>query len=221
MNHEPRPDGGRQRYFGLYPAIVTDLEDPGSLGRVEVSLPWLGGAGDDARAWATLLSPYADAGQGLQMMPEVDSQVVVGFEAGNPRRPYVVGACWNGREAPPETPTAANDKRLIRTRSGSELVFDDAAGGAQVTLQTDQGHRVVLDAGGQTVTVAHANGATLTLQASGAIEIQANSTVEVHAASLNVHAPTANFDGIVQCTTLIASSGVVSPSYTPGAGNVW
>ncbi len=221
MIHEHRPDGGRQRYFGLYPAIVTDLEDPEALGRVELSFPWLGQAGEEARAWATLLSPYADAGQGLQMLPEVDSQVVVAFEAGNLRRPYVVGACWNGREAQPERPTAANDKRLIRTRSGSELVFDDAAGGAEVTLQTAQGHRVVLDAGGQTVTVAHANGASVTLQASGAVEIRANSTVEVHAACLNVHAATANFDGIVQCTTLIASSGVVSPAYTPGAGNVW
>jgi hypothetical protein len=45
--------------------------------------------------------------------------------------------------------------------------------------------------------------------------------VEVTAAALNVHAATAVFDGMVSCTNLIASVGVVSPSYTPGAGNVW
>jgi hypothetical protein len=57
--------------------------------------------------------------------------------------------------------------------------------------------------------------------AGGQIEIQANSTVEVTASTVNVHAPVSNFDGIINCTTLIASSGVVSPSYTPGAGNIW
>ena len=85
-------------YFGLYPALVADIVDPEHLGRVQVRFPWLGEAGQDVRAWATLLSPYADNDQGLLALPEVDSQVVVGFEAGNLRRPYVVGACWNGRE---------------------------------------------------------------------------------------------------------------------------
>ena len=37
----------------------------------------------------------------------------------------------------------------------------------------------------------------------------------------NVHAAVANFDGVINCTTLVASASVVSPSYTPGAGNVW
>src|SRR5207244_4315317 len=30
------------RYFGVYPAIVTKIVDPDSLGRVEVQFPWLG-----------------------------------------------------------------------------------------------------------------------------------------------------------------------------------
>ena len=29
------------------------------------------------------------------------------------------------------------------------------------------------------------------------------------------------FDGMINCTTLNASVGVISPSYTPGAGNIW
>ena len=217
-----RPDGGGPRYFGLYPALVTDIVDPDELGRVEVELPWLGG-GDAAevRSWATLVTPYADAGQGLQCVPEVGSQVVVGFEAGDPRRPYVVGACWNGAEAMPERPEKANDLRLIHTRAGSRLEFDDASGAAVVTLKTAGGHKLVLDEGGSSVTLEHANGSVITLDPKGRIEIRANATVEVTASALNVHAPTAVFDGMVSCKTLIASSSVVSPSYTPGAGNVW
>jgi uncharacterized protein involved in type VI secretion and phage assembly len=215
-------DGAAARHFGVYPAIVTRITDPDRLGRVEVRFPWLGTQGDaDVRAWATLCTPYADDDQGLQVMPAVDTQVVVAFEAGDLRRPYVVGACWNGREALPETPTEANDKRLIRSRAKSKLEFDDTAGAAKVTIAMESGHEVVLDDAAQQVTVAHANGAQVVIDAQGTIRITANSTIEITGATLNVHAPAANFDGLINCTTLVASAGVVSPSYTPGAGNVW
>ena len=91
-----RPDGDAPRYFGLYPAIVTDLVDPDAWAGSRCSFPWLGADGDQVRAWATLLSPYADDDQGFEVLPEVDTQVVVGFEAGYLRRPYIVGAAWNG-----------------------------------------------------------------------------------------------------------------------------
>ncbi len=222
MIHEFTPDGGRQLYFGLYPAIVTDLVDPDSLGRIEVKFPWLGTQGEtDVRAWATLISPYADNDQGFQALPEVDSQVVVAFEAGNLRRPYIVGACWNGQESLPVTPEAPNNKRVIKTRSQSVLEFDDTQGAAKITLSLQSGHKLELNDAAQTVTLTHSNGSVVTFTAAGQIEIRANATVELTAAALNVHAPVATFDGMVNCTTLTASVGVVSPMYTPGAGNIW
>src|SRR5687767_13143733 len=99
-----RPDGDARRHFGVYPAIVTDIVDPDALGRIRVKFPWLGSDGEAVRAWATLLTPYADGDQGFEMLPAVDTQVVVAFEAGNLRRPYIVGAAWNGQETLPETP---------------------------------------------------------------------------------------------------------------------
>lgn len=210
------------RHFGLYPAVVTDLVDPDRLGRIEVRLPWLGTDGDeDVRAWATLLSPYAEDDQGLQALPEVDTQVMVAFEGGDLRRPYIVGAAWNGVEAMPVTPEAANNVRVIKTRAGSMLEFDDTDGAAKVTLSLASGHSLVLDDSALEVKLTHSSGHTITLTASGAIEITANSTVDITAAALNVHAPVANFDGLINCTTVICSTGVVSPMYTPGAGNVW
>lgn len=216
----PIPDGSAPTWFGLYPALVTDLEDPDGLGRVEIELPGLGEAGADVRAWATLLSPYADDDQGLQMLPEVGSQVVVGFEAGDPRRPYIVGAAWNGREALPETPTASNDKRLIQSRAKSRLEFDDTAGAAKVTISMQSGHTVVLDDAASEVLVQHQNGSSIRIDAAGTITITANATVDVNASAVNVHAPIATFDGVVQCQTIIATT-VVGSTYTPGAGNVW
>jgi uncharacterized protein involved in type VI secretion and phage assembly len=216
-----RQDGGAPRYFGVYPAIVTNIVDPDNLGRIEVSFPWLGSDGDSVRGWATLITPYADDDQGFEMLPSVDTQVVVAFEAGDSRRPYIVGATWNGKEKLPEPPAAPNNKRLIKTRSGSLLEFDDADGATKVTLSMRSGHKLSMDDAANEIELTHANGCTIKFTAGGQIEITANATVEVTASTVNVHAPVANFDGIINCTTLIASSGVVSPSYTPGAGNIW
>jgi len=223
MTGPARVDGGADRHFGVYPAIVTDIVDPDSLGRIQVKLPWLGrdAGGDAVRAWATLLTPYADDDQGIEILPSVDTQVVVAFEAGDLRRPYIVGAAWNGRESLPEAPAAANNKRLWKTRAGSLLEFDDTSGAAKVTLSMQSGHKLVLDDAAQEVKLTHSNGCVITMNAAGQIQVQANATVEITASALNVHCPAATFDGIVSCTTLIASSGVVSPSYTPGAGNIW
>jgi uncharacterized protein involved in type VI secretion and phage assembly len=210
------------RYYGLYPAIVTDIVDPDHRGRIEVKLPWLGATGADAvRAWATLLTPYAGDDQGFEVLPEVDTQVVVGFEAGHPRRPYIVGSAWNGREALPEAPAAANDKRLLKSRSGSLLEFDDTSGAEKVTVSTKSGHKLVLDNAAHTVTLTHSNGASVKIDIAGKVSILANSSLDVTAPTVNVHAATANFDGAINCTTMTASASVVSPSYTPGAGNVW
>ena len=215
-------DGEARRYFGLYPAVVTDIVDPDRLGRIEVRFPGLGrGGGADVRAWATLLSPYADDDQGLEILPAVDSQVVVGFEAGSLRRPYIVGACWNGKEAQPERPAAPNNKRLLKSRSGSILEFDDTQGAAKVTISTKGGHKIVLDDGAREITVTHSGGSVITINAAGEIELTTSATVEVTASALNVHAAAAVFDGMISCTSLIASTSVASPSYTPGAGNVW
>ncbi len=222
MSSGPRQDGGTPRYFGVYPALVTNIVDPDSLGRIQVKFPWLGEQGEnDVRAWATLLTPYADDDQGIEILPAVDTEVVVAFEAGDPRRPYIVGSCWNGSESLPESPQQPNNKRLWKTRSGSLLEFDDTDGAAKVTLSMKSGHTLVLDDSAQQVKLAHANGCSITMNAAGQIQIQANSTVDVTASVLNVHAATANFDGLINCTSLIASSSIVSPSYTPGAGNVW
>jgi uncharacterized protein involved in type VI secretion and phage assembly len=215
------PDGGAQRYFGVYPAIVTNIVDDKTLGRIQVKFPWLGAKGEDVRSWATLLTPYADDNQGFEVLPAVDTQVVVAFEAGSLTRPYIVGSCWNGVESMPEAPAAPNNKRLIKTRSGSLLEFDDTDGASKVTLSMQAGHKVLLDDAAKEVKVMHSNGSVITFNMAGQIQIQANATVEITASALNVHAPVANFDGLINCTTVNCSSSVISPVYTPGAGNVW
>lgn len=216
----PHPaDGSAPGYFGLYPAFVTNLVDSANLGRVEVSLPWLGTDGNrDVRAWATLCSPYADDNQGLEILPEVGSQVLVAFEAGNMRRPYIIGAAWNGKESLPDTPDSANNLRVWQSRSGSRLEFDDSTP-PKVSVTMKSGHKVVLDDSAQQITITHAMGCSITLTVT-AIQINANVSVDVTAPMVNVNAAMSTFSGVVEAQTVIADSFVISPAYTPGVGNL-
>lgn len=212
-------DGEGPRYYGVYPAIVTKMHGD-DKGRVELKFPWLGEDGNSVRALATLCMPYADDDQGLQIMPAVDSQVLVAFEAGNLYRPYVIGACWNGRERFPVTPAESNDKRVLKSREGSLLEFDDARGAAKITLTLKSGSKLELDDAASTVTLRHKTGSSVTFESSGNITITTTGTLTINAANIQINCPATNSTGAVTCTALTATS-VTSPLYSPGAGNVW
>ncbi len=220
-----RTDGAGSRFFGVYPALVCDLEDPLGQGRVKIRLPWLGSAGDKVTAWATMVTPYADDDQGQQMLPEVDSMVVVAFEAGDSERPYVLGACWNGTTELPRPPTNANNLRLLKSRAGSVIEFDDTAAAPVVAIsvagdKSGAVHKIVMDDASDSITIKARNGAEVSITAGGGITIRANTSVNVTAPTVDVQAATATFSGLVQCTTLVATT-VVGSTYTPGAGNIW
>lgn len=220
----------RPRLPGVYSALVTDVQDPDGQGRVQVMLPFVHDAqGPGAAAWARLATLMAGNARGSWFIPEVDDEVLVAFEAGDPRRPVVIGALWNGRDAAPETMDADNSLRSITSRAGHKLTFDDTSGAEKVVLETNGGHQLVLDdASGGTVTLTHSNGARIDIDSSGKVAITATAKVtidapaglDVTAAMVNVDAAMSKFSGVVKADTVITNS-VVSASYTPGAGNVW
>lgn len=215
--------------FGVYPAIVVDLADPDGQGRVRVRLPWSPDTVEASyEAWARIATLMAGAGRGTWFIPEVDDEVLVSFEAGNPARPYVVGALWNGTDEPPERMDGdgRNNLRTIKSRSGIVLQFDDTAGSEKLTVETPAGQSVVLDDGERSVTIQDANGNSATFDAGGvtvdaAAKVTVNaSTIEMSAGMVTVNAGMSKFSGVVQADTVI-SNAVVSSSYTPGAGNIW
>ena len=213
----------RQRMLGVYPALVTDVDDPDSQGRVEVKLPWVADDdGEQARAWARLSTLMAGADRGTWFIPEVDDEVVISFFGGDPRRPVVMGALWNGVDAPPETMQSGNPIRSVTSRSGHKLTFDDTSGAEAVKIETQAGHVVHLDdASGGKITVEHLNGAKIEIDTAGKVSISALTNLEVDApAGVTVNSPMSRFSGVVQADTVITNA-VISTSYTPGAGNVW
>lgn len=223
-------DGLGGRFYGLYPARVTDLKDPDNQGRVKVLLPWAADAAGGGRyeAWARLATLMGGNNRGSWFVPDVDDEVLVGFEAGDARRPYVVGALWNGKDKPPESMDGGgrNAKKVLRSRNGIVITLDDTDGQETLTLQTPAGQTVTLKDGPGSIEAKDSNGNSLKMESSGitvnaAAKVTINaSTAEISAGMLTVNAGMSKFSGVVQADTVITNS-VVSASYTPGAGNVW
>ena len=149
----PAPvDGAGAGLLRRLPGVRHRPRRPGQASAGSRSgFPWLGTDGDrDVRAWATLCTPYADDDQGLAILPEVGSQVVVAFEAGNLRRPYIVGCAWNGQAALPHDPEQRQQHPAAalpgRQPAGVRRHRRRAEGHAS---RTAAGHEVVLDDGAQ------------------------------------------------------------------------
>jgi uncharacterized protein involved in type VI secretion and phage assembly len=217
------------RFYGVYAAVVVDISDPDAQGRVRVKLPWSPDSNDENyEAWARLAVLMAGQERGSWFIPDVDDEVAVLFEAGDPRRPFVIGGLWNGRDAPPESMDSGgrNDKKSITSRNGVKITLDDASGSERLTLETPGGQKLELRDGPGEVEISDANGNVIKCESSGVtvtssakVTVQA-STVEVSAGMVTVNAGMSKFSGVVQADTVIANA-VVSSSYTPGAGNIW
>lgn len=218
----------RNRLHGVYPAIVSDIRDPDGQGRVKVRLPWLPDEGGGYNVWARLATLMAGKDRGSWFIPDVDDEVLVAFEGGDPRRPYVIGALWNGKDTPPESMDGAGNNfvKSITSRKGVKVTLDDQDGQEKLILETPGGQKVTMQDGPGKIEIRDSNGNSITLDTGGVkivaaakVMVQA-STVEVSAGMVTVNAGMSRFSGVVQCDTLISNS-VVSASYTPGAGNIW
>jgi uncharacterized protein involved in type VI secretion and phage assembly len=124
-------------------AIVTDNKDPDKLGRVKVKIPAL--TEQETTWWTPIIMLGAGKNRGWFFIPEVDDEVLVMFEHGDPNRPIVVGAIWNGVDKPPDKNPGENPRRLIKSRQGSRLVFDDEKDLIIVEDGTGKG-RITVDA---------------------------------------------------------------------------
>jgi uncharacterized protein involved in type VI secretion and phage assembly len=223
----PRGLGGR--WYGVYPALVTDIKDPDAQGRVKVSLPWSPDSGSaQYEAWARLATLMGGNNRGSWYVPDVNDEVLIAFEAGDPRRPYVVGALWNGQDAPPESMDGGGNNylKVIRSRNGVKITLDDHDGQEKFIVETPGSQKITLKDGPGAVTIEDSNGNSVKLETSGVtvtasakVTIQA-STMEISAGMVTVNAGMSKFSGVVQCDTMISNS-VISASYTPGAGNIW
>jgi phage protein D len=166
---------------------VTQNDDPDGLGRVRVKY----GEHDTEGWWAPVVSPGAGKDKGLLMTPIVGDQVVVAFEHDDVRKPYVLGAVWNGSEKPADLAqtdgsfSLQSDKKMtvgakekIAVTGEQEMVI--TVGDAKITLKKSgevlvEGKDVKIKASGTASVESSGSmtvkGSTLSIQASGSVSV--------------------------------------------------
>jgi uncharacterized protein involved in type VI secretion and phage assembly len=176
------------RINGVTIAIVTNIQDPKKLGRVKVKLPLL--SMTDESDWVRVLTPLAGLQQGLYCLPQVNDEVLVAFEQGDPQRPYVLGALWSASAQPPQVPVS---QRQWVSRSGHAIVLDDTPESEKIVIRdrtgknhitiTSQNNSLVIEAEGEITIKAQGK---LTLSGKG-VEIDAQrGVVKVKASEMEV-----------------------------------
>lgn len=191
---------------GVAVAIVTQNKDEDGLCRVKVRYPWH----DKPREsfWARLAVTMAGGERGTVFIPEVGDEVLVGFEREDLRFPYVLGALWNGKDKPPlNNGDGKNDKRIIKSRKKHYLLFDDGAKGVvelahengavvrftdtEIELKDSQGNQLKIEKSGaitlQASTSLKIKAATISIEATGTLDLKANATLTVRGALVNIN----------------------------------
>lgn len=131
----------RSQFYGKYRGVVSDVDDPQSMGRLRASVPEV--LGEVESPWALPCAPYSGDGIGIYAVPPVGAGVWVEFEAGDPARPIWTG-CWWGVNQLPQNEAGAETRppiKIIRTESGTMLTMDDD--NQVISLSDDSGNNIL------------------------------------------------------------------------------
>lgn len=176
------PRGGTNepgRYYGVVVGIVTNNQDSNGMARVRVKFPWL--SDDNESWWARIAVPMAGGGRGTYFLPEVNDEVLVAFEHGDVRSPYVVGALWNGQDSPPTTNSdGQNNIRVIHSRSGHLIRLDDTDGNEKIEIIDKTGsNKITIQSSDNSMNLECMG--KMTLHASQGIEITSDMDIKIQA----------------------------------------
>jgi phage baseplate assembly protein V len=171
----------KQRENGILIGTVMDIDDPEKIGRVRVRLAQYN---DEQSCWARIVAPMAWKQRGFFFRPEIEDEVLVAFENGDPRRAYVLGALWSKVDAPPKDDGKKdNNWRFIVSRSGHILKFDDTNGAEKIEVIDKSGkHKIVIDASGDKVQIICDSGDVEVKAPVGSVKVEAKS-IEINASA--------------------------------------
>ena len=131
--------------------ILTD-----EFGRIKVQFHWdrYSPANENTPCWVRVAQSWAGKNWGSIFIPRIGQEVIVEFLDGNPDRPIVTGAVYNGESKPPYALPDNATMSTIKSNSSkggggfNEFRFEDKKGSEQVFIhaEKDQDIRVKHDA---------------------------------------------------------------------------
>jgi Rhs element Vgr protein len=158
---------------GLQVGVVTKLDaDPAGEHRVQVKVPVL--QAEQEGVWARLMQFHASNGFGAFFLPEVGDEVVLGYFAGDPSHPVVLGSLYSSSRTPPYTLEAKNDTKAWVTRCLARIEINDAD--KVITITTPGKNQMVLSDKDKSITLLDQNQNKVALTTSG---IELNSPKDI------------------------------------------
>jgi uncharacterized protein involved in type VI secretion and phage assembly len=138
---------------GLLNAIVKDIWDEEHQGMIKVE--YLMGEKDKKTSdWVRVLTNYAGNGFGNYWLPEIGTEVLVGFIHGNMNMPVVLGCFWNGTDKIPEgVANEKNETKTVMTKGGHKITFTETEGKEKITVNTPKGLEMLLDDENEVISV--------------------------------------------------------------------
>lgn len=176
------------RSNGITIGIVSDLEDPEQLGRVKLTYPQLD---DQESQWARLSTPMAGPDRGVFFRPEVEDEVLVAFEQGDVRRPYILGSLWSTEDQPPadDGNAADNNWRFIKSRSGHIIKLNDTDGSETIEIiDKSESHKIIIDTANQKIQIICDSGDIEVSASSGKVKIDASEVEVTSSGSMKLEA---------------------------------
>jgi uncharacterized protein involved in type VI secretion and phage assembly len=181
--------GGRtgSRITGAVIGLVTNNNDPDGLSRVKVKFPWL--SASDESYWARVAAPMAGNDRGIYFLPEVDDEVLVMFEHGDVRFPFVIGSLWNGQDkSPANNADGKNAVRVIKSRSGHVIKLNDEDGKETLEIiDASTKNSIVIDTATNTITITADQDIVLAAP-NGAIKLDAKTIITRSAEKTEIRA---------------------------------
>jgi uncharacterized protein involved in type VI secretion and phage assembly len=188
-------------------ALVTQNKDPDNQGRVKLKYPAL----DDQLEsdWVRIAWPAAGSSRGIVAIPEIDDEVVVGFEHGDIERPFVLGVLFNGKDRPGSELVAQSSSIAVRMPRDLDTGVDgkvkttaktgiEMSSEGPVKLQSQDKFQITATAPIEITSEATAKLSSMsttvesqgagTITAEGALSIKSNGTVTISGASIELSA---------------------------------
>lgn len=141
---------------GLVIGLVTQVD----LGKIKVNYPWLDASHESD--WIRIATAMSGNNRGSCFMPEIQDEVLIGFDKGDTRTPYVVGFLWNGVDAPPSQDV--RDRRITSVNGHCLRFLDSTPDGGSL------GALVIEDAHGNAITMSNGK---ITIRSQGVLELTA------------------------------------------------
>jgi uncharacterized protein involved in type VI secretion and phage assembly len=197
------------RIYEAVIGIVTDNKDPSKLGRVKVKIPVL--SMNDTTWWAPLVMLGASKNRGWFFIPEVDDEVLILFEHGDADRPVVIGSLWNGKDKPPDKNPGGNPRRVIKSRAGSKVTFDDDQ--MKITIEDGGGKaKITFDSNANKITIEAITGDVCFQSPQGDMVIVAKQAELTASQNLEIHAGSTMAWGTNASATIKSSNVTISGS---------